>query len=101
MADVISVSVKLEKKLYDELKEAIDFFSKVPMMNPTNGEIALNPSKTDFMYIVPDTNISNFLKGGAIRLIEQYRDPEAKKYFQGLITYSEDVRRQLTQRHNQ
>jgi hypothetical protein len=71
----IAIKLELEQKLYDELKQALQYFSTVPVVDPQTHRFVLNPDNNQPLTMVYSTKIAEFLKLGAIKIVEDYKNP--------------------------
>lgn len=75
----IAVKIEFEQKLYEELRAALTYFSTVPVVDPQSHRFVLNPDNGQPLTIVNSTKISDFLKLGAIRIVEDYKNPMVRQ----------------------
>lgn len=75
----IAVKVEFEKKLYDELRAALTYFSTVPVVDPQSHRFVANPDNGQPLMIVQSPKVGDFLKLGAIKIIEDYKNPMVRQ----------------------
>ena len=75
----IAVKIEFEQKLYEELKAALQYFSQVTVVDPQSHRFVLNPDNGQPLMIVHSTKIAEFLKLGAIKIVEDYKNPMVRQ----------------------
>lgn len=75
----IAVKVEFEEKLYNELKAALQYFSTVPVVDPQSHRFVGNPDNGQPLMIVTSPKVGDFLKLGAIKIVEDYKNPMVRQ----------------------
>jgi hypothetical protein len=75
----IAVKIEFEQKLYEELKQALQYFSTVPVLDPQTHKFVLTPDNNQPLMMVYSTKVSDFLKLGAIKIVEDYKNPMVRQ----------------------
>jgi hypothetical protein len=75
----IAVKIEFEQKLYEELKQALAYFANVPVVDPQSHRFVLNPDNGQPLMIVHSPKVGEFLKLGAIKIVEDYKNPMVRQ----------------------
>ena len=75
----IAVKIEFEQKLYEELKAALQYFHTIPVVDPQSHKFVLNPDNGQPIMIVHTPKVSDFLKLGAIKIVEDYKNPMVRQ----------------------
>lgn len=75
----IAVKIEFEQKLYEELKQALQYFSQIPVVDPQSHRFVLNPDNGQPLMIVNSPKIGEFLKLGAIKIVEDWKNPMVRQ----------------------
>jgi hypothetical protein len=93
----IAVKLEFEQKLYDELKQALQYFSTIPVVDPQSHRFVLNPDNGQPLTIVNSTKVSDFLKLGAIKIVEDYKNPMVRQGCDNLKAQLKNIMKQQSQ----
>lgn len=94
----IAVKLEFEQKLYDELKQALQYFSTIPIVDPQSHRFVLNPDNGQPLTIVNNTKVSDFLKLGAIKIVEDYKNPMVRQGCDNLKVQLKNMLKQAEQK---